>query len=167
MTSTDLVAAARDQLNRTLTFFPRVDAKASVVLAVNTSMLAVLATRAVPYTQLTWEWIPIGVAALLLGLSFWHIYKEAFPSLEGGHDSLLYFREVAKRTETKYLEAWTGVTESQYLNDLLAQVWRNSEILTKKFDHMRWAFNFLALAIVPWIVSIALLTWRASQVTTP
>ena len=34
---------ARDQLTLILSFFPRVDAKASAILAINTGMLAVLA----------------------------------------------------------------------------------------------------------------------------
>jgi hypothetical protein len=35
-------------------------------------------------------------------------------------------------------------------------VWRNSEILTVKFDSLKLAFTFLALAIAPWIVTLAL-----------
>ena len=42
MDQRDLLGSARDQLDRVLGFFPRVDAKASVVLAVDTGMLAFL-----------------------------------------------------------------------------------------------------------------------------
>ena len=100
------ISAARDQLNRTLTFFPRVDSKASVIFGINTGFLAVLATRSAIYSQLRLEWIPVGLTLLLLGISFWHLYKEAFPSLKGGQESLLYFNEIAKRTEAKYVETW-------------------------------------------------------------
>ena len=99
MTQTDQLVAARDQLNRVLTFFPRVDAKASLVLAIDTSMLALLATPAFPYAQLRWELMPIGLALLGLGVSLWNLYKQAFPALDGGHQSLIYFREIAGRTE--------------------------------------------------------------------
>ena len=161
MKQLDSISAARDQLNRTLTFFPRVDSKASVVLGVDTGFAAVLATRAFPYANLRWEWIPLGLTLFLLGTSFWHLYREAFPALDGGHDSLLYFREIAKRTETKYIDAWKDFTDEEYLNDLLGQIWRNSAILTQKFHHMKWAFYSLALAIVPWIISLVVLTFRA------
>lgn len=40
-----LPGAAKDQLNIVLGFFPRVDSKSSVVLAVNTAMLGYLASR--------------------------------------------------------------------------------------------------------------------------
>lgn len=156
------LVSARDQLNRTLTFFPRVDTKASVVFAVDTSLLAVLATRAFPLAHLRWELIPVGVTLVLLTISFWHLYKEAFPALDGGQESLLYFREIAKRTEGKYVDAWLRMTEEDYLKDLLGQVWRNSEILRQKFDHMKSAFIALALAIVPWMISLALLSLKAN-----
>jgi hypothetical protein len=154
------IDAARDQLNRTLTFFGRVDSKASVIFGINAGLLAVLATRAFPYNALRWEIMPIGATLVLLGVSFWHLYAEAFPALDGGENSLLYFREVAKRTEATYIDAWKETTDEQYLSDVLGQVWRNSVILSQKFNHVKWAFNSLALAIVPWLVSLAILSLR-------
>ena len=154
------INAARDQLNRTLTFFPRVDSKASVIFGVNAGLLAVLATRDLPYSELRWEWAPVGTTLLFLGVSFWHLYREAFPYLDGGQESLLYFREISKRTEAKYIEAWSQMTNEDHLNDILSQTWRNSEILKQKFDHLKRAFYSLALAIVPWIVAVAVLTFR-------
>jgi len=164
MNTSDNIVATKDQLNRTLGFFPRVDTKASVILAVDTSMLAFLASKASPYTPLRWEWIPIAAAVVLLGVSLWHLYREAFPQLDGGQQSLMYFREVAKRTEVKYLTEWKQLTDAQYLDDLLGQVWRNSEILKQKFNHVRVAFNCLALAITPWLIAIAWLSWKATPI---
>ena len=63
---------------------------------------------------------------------------------------MLYFNEIAKRTEAKHIETWKSLEESEYLADLLGQVWRNSEILKQKFEHVKWAFYALALALVPW-----------------
>ncbi len=61
----------------------------------------------------------------------------------------------------KDIDAWKDFTDEEYLNDLLGQIWRNSAILTQKFHHMKWAFYSLALAIVPWIISLVVLTFRA------
>ncbi len=161
MTAAEQIVAARDQLNRTLAFFSRVDAKASVVLAVDTSMLAVLTAKLSSLNTLRWEWIPIALAFALLGASLWNVHQEAFPALEGGEESLLYFREVAKLTEANYIAKWMKTDETEHLRDLLGQVWRNSCILTKKFNHIRLAINFLMAAIVPWLVSVAWL-WNAT-----
>src|SRR4051794_15423554 len=99
MTTPQSIEASRDHLDRTLAFFPRVDTKASVVLAVDTSMLALLTTKTFPIVIWHWSYIPTGLAILCLGISLWYVYKEGFPTLEGGEGSLLYFREVAKTTE--------------------------------------------------------------------
>ena len=149
------VAAA--QLDRVLAFFPRADAKGSVLLAVDTGMLAVLASNSPPSSSFDWIILITLLPVLLLGMSLWHLYMGAFPSLKGGHDSLIYFREIAKRAESRFIEQFTTQSEEAYLNDLLSQIWRNSEILKEKFNHISAAFNWMALAILPWLGSLVLL----------
>lgn len=149
--------AAKDQLTRILGFFSRVDSKASVILAVDTGMLGVLVANTPPVRTFDWSMLIVLLPTLLLAASYWHLYKEAFPNLEGGHDSLIYFREIAKRTESQFIDAFQKQTEDSYLADLLSQVWRNSAILKDKFDHIRHAINFMVLAILPWMVSLAML----------
>jgi hypothetical protein len=149
---------AAQQLDRVLAFFPRADAKASVLLAVDTGMLAVLASNCPSLTAFDW-WMLIPILPLvLLGISLLQLYRGAFPSLKGGEESLIYFREIAKKREQPFIEAFIAQTETAYVKDLLGQVWRNSEILKMKFDHISSAFNFMALALVPWLGSLVLLT---------
>jgi hypothetical protein len=110
-----------------------------------------------PVRLFDWGMLIIAVPLFFLAVSCWHLYKEAFPNLKGGHDSLIYFREISKRTESRFIEAFRSQRDDGYLNDLLSQIWRNSEILTEKFDHVRLAFNYLALSILPWLLSLAVL----------
>jgi len=126
-----------------------------------------LATRALPYTHLRWELIPVTATLLLIALSVWHLYQEAFPALDGGEDSLVYFRPIAGRTETNFRDAWLKQADEQHLSDLLGQIWRNSVILKKKFDHIRWAFIFLACALLPWAISLIWLTVSTGTVAQP
>ncbi len=159
----DLLEVASDQLDRVLGFFPRVDAKASVVLAVNTGMLAFLAAKVPPLKLLNW-WefaVPI-VTIVLLGISLWHLYRVSFPNLKGGHMSLVYFSEIALRTEAKFIEEFKKQSESELANELLAQVWRNSQILKEKFYNQKMAFVFLAIAIAPWVISLVLFTLKTA-----
>ncbi len=147
---------ARDQLNLVLGFFPRVDAKASVLLAINTGMLAVLSSKVPPWrTMQLWPVIAGSTCLLLIGGSCWFLYKVAFPSLSGGHQSLVYFREIATRTESKFIEEFMAEEETARLRDLLGQVWRNSEILKMKFDALRCAFVLMAVAIAPWVMAVS------------
>lgn len=164
MDQKELLENARGQLDRVLDFFPRVDAKFSVVLAVNTGMLAFLVGHVPPPQVLNWWEIAIPIATVfLLGISFWFLYKGAFPNLRGGSSSLVYFREIAGRTEAKYIEEFAKQSTSDHAKDLLGQAWRNSEILKEKFNCLKLAFIFLALAIPPWVV--ALVIFSAKTIT--
>src|ERR1035437_161529 len=129
MTQTQQLNLAKDQLTRVLGFFPRVDAKHSVVLAVDTGMLAFLAARA-PGWPILQGWLvlfPIA-AVVLLAISIWNLYRSASPTLSGGQHSLVYFREIARRTEAAFIDEFRHVSEDAYLKDLLGQIWRNAEI---------------------------------------
>ena len=157
MKSENLYSASKDQLSVVLSFFSRVDAKLSVILAVDTGMLAVLATDAPPVKHFSWLMIIFAaITILLLALSIIFLYRGAFPSLKGGHASLIYFREIANRTEHKFIEEFKAQTDEQHVSDLLGQVWRNSEILKIKFDSLKTAFMLLARAIIPWVISLAM-----------
>jgi hypothetical protein len=156
-----LPGVAKDQLNLVLSFFSRVDAKASVVLAVDTAMAGYLAGR-MPSLKTLPYWptlIPL-VAFVLIGISIWNLYKGAFPNLAGGNLSLVYFREIAKRTEAKFIDDFLAQDETAYVKDVLGQAWRNSEILVEKFNHLKLAFIFMALAVLPWVISLAIFAAR-------
>ena len=152
-----LSETAAAQLDRVLAFFPRADAKGSVLLAVDTGMLAVLAGNLPPSSSFDCIILIVLLPALLLGISLWHLYMGAFPSLKGGHDSLIYFREISKRTESRFIDEFAAQSDEAYVKDLLSQVWRNSEILKEKFNHISSAFNWMALALLPWAGSLVLL----------
>jgi hypothetical protein len=149
---------AAQQLDRVLAFFPRADAKGSVLLAVDTGMLAVLASNCPPLSSFDWWMLIALLPLLLLGISLWHLYLGAFPTLKGGEESLIYFREIAKKREQSFIDAFGAQTEVAYVKDVLCQVWRNSQILTMKFDHISSAFNWMASAILPWLGSLVWLT---------
>jgi hypothetical protein len=152
-----LVSASKATLDLVLGFFPRVDAKFSVILAINTGMLAFLATSAPPIGAFS-RWMEVfgGITIVLVVVSFLLLYAGSFPNLKGGEASLIYFREIAKHREQKFVQEFSKQSERQYADDLLCQVWRNSQILTMKFDCLKRAFIFMALAIPAWIVTLFL-----------
>ena len=166
-----LPSAAKDQLHLVLSFFPRVDSKGSVVLAVNTGMLGYLATK-MPATATIalWELAAPATAFVLLGISFVYLYKGAFPDLRGGSESLVYFSEIAKKTEAKFLQEFSQLSQVEYVSELCGQTWRNSQILATKFQCLKSAFVFLAVAVIPWTFSLAefaIHTANATTVKTP
>jgi hypothetical protein len=166
MTNAELVAIAEKSLDRILGFFSRVESKGSVLLAINTTMLAVLGGNAPPIKYFTeWYMFVFVVPLLLICFSFWHLYKISFPNLEGGISSLIYFREITKRTESKYVDDFKNIKDDEYLNDLLSQGWRNSEILKEKFNHLKFAFILLAISILPWAISLSIFVTKNKLTT--
>lgn len=158
MSPEDQSRNAREQLTTILSFFPRVDAKFSVVLGVDVAMLGYLAGRLSPFGTIGWiPWVAVGSAVVCLSTSLWHLYQGSFPQLDGGASSLIYFGEIAKRTELKYADEYLALSQEALTKDLLGQVWRNSAILSLKFSHLVWAYRFMALGIIPWLLSLALL----------
>jgi hypothetical protein len=154
---------SKDQLNLVLSFFSRVDTKLSVVLAVDTGMLAVLGSDSPPLNTLSWPALVVaGSAVVLIGVSVIFLYRGAFPSLKGGNASLVYFREIANRAEHQFIEQFKNQNDEQRVNDILGQVWRNSEILKAKFDALKAAFTFLAIALIPWVAALALFAMHAA-----
>jgi hypothetical protein len=152
-----LISAAKDELSLVLSFFPRVESKSSVVLAIDTGMLAFLATNAPPFDSFSKLMLIVSAATvILLAASIAMLYRGSFPSLKGGEASLVYFREIAKLREHQFIERFRAQDEKHYTDDLLSQAWRNSQILKVKFDCLKWAFTLMALAIPPWIVSVGL-----------
>ena len=155
--SPDQLRRAREQLDLVLGFFNRVDSRLSVIFAADIGMASLMAACSPSVDELRWSMAVALVPLALLSASVWKISQGFFPRLEGGAGSLLYFREVAKRSSSEFNREWTAELPADQLQDLLSQVWRNSQILTDKFDHLKQAFVFTAWAILPWLLTLEVL----------
>lgn len=144
---------ANKQLDRVLGFFPRVETKVSFLFAMNSGLLVILALNIQIADFYRWYLIIPAIAAVLLSAaSLYFIYRCMFPDLKGGANSLIYFREIAKKTEADFIAEVLAQDDQKYARDLLGQVWRNSEILKMKFDAMKIAFILVTLALIPWLL---------------
>jgi len=151
------VEAAKFQLTLVLGLFPRVDTRASVLLGVNLGMLAFLASNVPRPPQLRWYLLYPSVAALILiGYSLYQLFRCAFPQLQGGSSSLIFFGEIAKQRESEYINKFLKQSAPAYVKDLTAQTWRNAEILTLKYRHLKRAFVGMSLAIPFWVAALVL-----------
>jgi len=122
---------------------------------VNTAMIGYLSSHFPAMNSLRWwECISPTIAFALLAVSFWYLCHGAFPRLKGGERSLIYFREIARRAESKFIDEFTNRQEQEHIRDTLGQVWRNSEILSAKFNCLKLSFLLSALAILPWAIAL-------------
>src|SRR5882762_8620244 len=125
MDSDHLIAASKDELNLVLGFFPRVESRFSVILAIDTGMVGFLAASAPALNMFSnWMWIAGGGAVFLVAVSIGNLYRGSFPDLKGGESSLVYFREIAKRREQQFVDEFSKQTKEEYSKDLLCQAWR-------------------------------------------
>jgi hypothetical protein len=148
---------AEKLLNLVLGFFPRADAKASFLFALDSGLLGFLAINVRPEDFRTWFLIlPGATAVLTIAAGLWFVFHCSFPALRGGTDSLIYFREIARRTEATFVHEFTKRNDEDHTRDLLGQVWRNSEILTAKYDAIKIAFILTGVALLPWTLFLAL-----------
>lgn len=166
MEENKIIDLAEKEYSKVLDFFSRVDSRISVLLSINIGMLALLAANTPPIKSLTWEMVFVAIPVLLLGASLVCVYLALFPRLAGGQQSLIYFREIARKTESKFIEEFKAQSEAAYANDLLSQVWRNSEILKMKFDYLKYSFILSAIALIPWLISLAMFVSKNTNLTT-
>lgn len=163
MDSKELIEISKNQLTMVLSFFSRTDTMVSILFSVNTAMLALLAANAPPMRALEgymfFAFIPVG----LIAASLYHLYQAAFPQLEGGGQSLIYFREIAGRTESKFVDEFMQQSGEEYIKDVLRQVWRNSEILKRKFNHLKAAFVILAWSVFPWAIALMMFAAKNNE----
>lgn len=153
---TEQLEIAEHQLDRTHAFFPRIDAKFAGLLALVCGQVAVLALNLRPDDFRLWYIDTLsslfGIAIIVTGVQ---LFMCAAPHLKGGGGrSLYYFGTIAQRTEADFIKAFRAETDADRLDDALAQVWRNSEIVAAKFNHLKWATILSVLAAAPWAVTL-------------
>src|SRR3982750_1395889 len=90
------VEAYERQLDRIQSFHPRLDAKVSALFAVASGQIAVAALNLSANDLKNW-WItvPLVFFLLVIGVTLINLYRCAYPHLDGGHRSLIYFKEIA------------------------------------------------------------------------
>jgi len=128
-----------------------VDSKAFALLAINLTMLAVLAARLDSADLSTW-YIVLCAALAVVGVAYslGSLYLCAYPNLKGGSGSYVYFQAIANRIESTFVDEFTALDEKRWLRDISCQVWRNSEILSIKFAALKHSFIGTLAALVPW-----------------
>jgi hypothetical protein len=147
---------ASDQLNRILTFFPRVDNRASLLFTVNSALLGVLAAGFHPEQIQDWYvLIPAGLTLGALVYSFGSLYLCAYPNTKGGNGSNVYFESIARKTESAFVDEFRKLDEEEWLRDLSAQIWRNSEILSLKYKYLKHSMRSTIISLLPWSVFLS------------
>ena len=103
---------------------------------------------------------------LFIGVSFWFIYWTFFPDLNSGSpvSSVVYFGGIAAHDRAEYVSRMSQMNVDEYTKETFDQVWRNSEIIGKKFTYVKRAFWATLAAIPFWALYLLTVSAMALQV---
>lgn len=146
------VEAIERQLDRVLGFFPRVEARINGLFAFNSIILTLIAINLTATDFALWYvMIPAIVTGVGLSFSYYFLFKANFPDTNGGEGNLVFFGAIKKQSEADYKDALLAATEAEYRDDLIGQIWRNSQILCAKYEGVKSAIVATALSIAPFL----------------
>ncbi len=141
------------QLARVLSFFPRVESKAAGLFAINSAILTIGALNVHSGDLRHWYVAVPGVLMLIaLAVSYTFLYRCNFPQIDGGQGSLIFFGEIKNRSEANFIKQYEDVSEADYRADLLGQIWRNSQILSQKYEAMSVAIRLTLATLLPFAI---------------
>jgi hypothetical protein len=158
MNNDDRITAAEENLTRQLDWHSRFDSRALLVLGIDTGMLGYLASILPEAAQWSgWSITAFAITAILLAGSLTSLFVSNRPDTVAPAGSALFFGTIASMSCKDFHQKWLALTGEAYLADVNEQVHRNAEIICNKFKHLKYAMRFLFLAIIPWVITVALL----------
>jgi hypothetical protein len=147
-------------LERNLGWIAASDVKTGVVVAVDTAMLAALAaafSAAHAAGRTPWAWVFSVLGAAFLCFGVFCAAMALLPRITGPSESFIFSGCIIKNAAPDYADAFRRATAAKFLDDCLAQVHRNAQIASEKFDWVRAAILWSFIAVVPWVCALAIL----------
>jgi hypothetical protein len=151
----DKIPFLEKTLARLLEWIRAADAKIPPVLAITTSMLAVMAALLPKDSECNAVLAVAGTAAILLLFNcLLFLFLASFPRTQGPVGSILYFEGIKKHDPDSYFRVVGQLTDEEYSIDLAKQCHRNAEIAGSKYWHLKIAMTSLFLSVLPWLVFV-------------
>lgn len=149
------ISQAESNLQRKLEWIGRHDNRVIITTGVVIAMLGVLSSASANIK--TWgcfEYLLFGVTLLLLLISLILLYYSQYPKTISPNSSLIFFKTISELDYNTFKTQTKSRTKEEYLDDLLFQTHRNSQILNKKFINLRVSMILLGCSLIPWLIII-------------
>ena len=162
MQDEDLIPFLEKNLSRQLHWIASADAKVTLVFALATAMLGVLAAVA-PSSPTKWcitSTVLSSIAVVLEAIALLFASLAAFPRTKGPAGSLIYCAGIAERTHDGFRNALGDMSNASYAADLVSQCHRNAEVAATKFLWIHRALICLYVSVLPWAFSLWMLYAR-------
>lgn len=149
------IQQAESNLQRKLEWIERHDNRVVFLTGIIIAMLGVFASSIAMIT--TWTcfdgFVAIMTGSLLL-ISLTIIFFGHYPKMRSLNTSLIFFDTISRLSFNEFKQRVESRTEEDYLDDLLNQIYVNSQILSSKFRSLKNAFIFMGISLVPWLYCI-------------
>jgi hypothetical protein len=155
MKKDQMITIAEANLQRKLDWVGRHDNKVIIITGIVIAMLGVLSSACATITSWTClKYVVFFLSSALLLTSLILLYYSQFPKIASPNSSLIFFKTIASLTFQNFKNQSNTRTKEEYLDDLLFQIHKNSQILDKKFSNLRYAMLLLGLSLIPWLTAI-------------
>ena len=155
----DKMRFLEESLSRQLLWIAATEKKTTLIFALNTAMLGVLAAVA-PDNLFKWDSASgffASIAVVLNLLSLGSVAFSMFPRTTGPTGSLIYFGGIHDMKVEEYVQAVKELSAERLFDDFANQCHRNAQIATIKYRWVQRANILLFLSILPWLASLFLL----------
>ena len=142
-------------LQRKLDWIGRHDNRVVITTGIVIAMLGVLSSASANIKTWTcFEYILFGITSLVLFISLILLYYSQYPKTTSPNSSLIFFKTISELDYNAFKSQTKSRTKEEYLDDLLFQIHRNSQILNKKFINLRISMILLGCSLIPWLIII-------------
>lgn len=139
------------QLDRIQSFIPRVDTRISAFFAILSGQIAIALVN-INTTDVN-GWGMLSCLAWFAITSVWamlNMYQSMHPDLDNDRSSLVFFGDIQKWDSDKFSERFRSIGEEELRDDLCHQIWRNSQIVSQKYSHLKRASSAVLVGTLPW-----------------
>jgi hypothetical protein len=155
--NTTSIERAEKTLQRMLEWIGRHDLRSGATMGITVAMLGALSAATPPIHK--WN-LPFTVALVLTGIGFAFVVGEIihglFPRLRNDRPSMFFFGSIAAMPQEEYKRRFLALTDEEYIQDVLGQVYLNARILRSKFRSLRRAIMALMFTVPSWACALSL-----------
>lgn len=145
---------------RTLHWIATADIKVGTAMALDTAMFGGLAAAyglSDSHAHTAWLYVTAVLSCFCLIAAVFCAAMASIPRMLGPVASNIYFARISEQSVDVYIDTFSKLDESDFLNDLITQIHRNAEIATAKHTWVRKGLVWSFLASGPWAVAIIIL----------
>jgi hypothetical protein len=144
-------------LERNLEWVSAADVKAGTIFAIDAAMMGALAAffQSAGADARTQAEILLSVSAAVCGLlSIFCVARCVLPQTKGPKNSLVFFDCIKTADQQSFAEAFRAASDTQLLDDCVAQIHRNAEIACQKFAWVHAALIWTFIAMPFWVAAL-------------